>query len=372
MSTEYLRTPSLARIAAAALAVCLIQPLALSASTPTAVERESDALIRSLDPSDLPGEWKLPAHTGHVVDYQVSEWNQYVIQGESNRAADYGITFSVVDAGLDAEASIAGIDELLENNIEVLNFTAVDQAASAGRITDVRDGGIPVICATSHVDGCATVVSADDYGAAYAVGVWAGNYVRDNFNGTANVLDIGYPTLDSTQTRSVGFHDGIVSVLGNDAVVTTSVDGNGLSDVSVTVAAEALLANPDINVIFGINDDSAIGGLQAYEAAGLNLDTLLVVGFGCAGNDCKDLLMENGPFKVSAATFPEYQGRLLIDVGVAAFNGMALPSHFLAPSVPLSSGNVEKYYALEDETWVADLGAISAIPITTAQGNGAE
>ena len=121
--------------------------------TPVAADPEADALVRSLDPSDLPEGWELPAHTGHVVDYQVSEWNQYVIQGEEDRAADYGITFSVADAGLDVEASMTGIDDMVEEGIAVLNFTAVDPVASAERIQSVQESGIPVICATSSVEG---------------------------------------------------------------------------------------------------------------------------------------------------------------------------------------------------------------------------
>ena len=65
--------------------------------------------------------------------------------------------------------------------------------------------------------------------------------------------------------------------------------------------ADALTANPDVNIIFGINDDSALGGLQSYIAAGLDTDNLLVVGFGCEGIACKDALQEGGPYKVSAA-----------------------------------------------------------------------
>ena len=87
------------------------------------------------------------------------------------------------------------------------------------------------------------------------------------------------------------------------------------------VSADALTAHPDVNIIFGINDDSALGGLQAYEAAGMDTENLLVVGFGCEGKACKNALMEGGPYKVSAAMFPEYQGRLLIDAAIAAFNG---------------------------------------------------
>ncbi len=357
--------PLLLNVAALSLAVMLGQPTLIAAtSTPTATEQEADEQVRTLQPSDLPEGWKLPAHTGHVVDYQISEWNQYLIQGEVNRAADYGITFTIIDAGLDVDASLAGVNQFVEEGIAVLNFTAVDPHASTGAISSARENDIPVICATSFVEGCNTVVGADDYAAAYAVGVWAGNYVREHFDGSANVLDVGYPALESTANRSQGFVDGITSILGGDAVQTTSIDGNGLLDVAVKATTESLLANPDINVIFGINDDSAIGAMQAYEAAGLNMDTLLVVGFGCDGNDCKDLLKENGPFKVSAATFPEYQGRLLIDAGVAAFNGIDLPAHLIAPSVPMTANSVDKYYTLDDDMWTPNFDAISALPLT--------
>jgi ABC-type sugar transport system substrate-binding protein len=54
-----------------------------------------------------------------------------------------------------------------------------------------------------------------------------------------------------------------------------------LKDRAVQVAADALTANPDVNIIFGINDDSALGGLQAFESQGGDTSQLLVVGFGC-------------------------------------------------------------------------------------------
>ena len=57
--------------------------------------------------------------------------------------------------------------------------------------------------------------------------------------------------------------------------------------------------------------------------------------------------------------------RLLIDAGVAAFNGIELPSHLVAPSVPMTANTVDDYYTLEDdETWTANFGAISSIPVT--------
>ncbi len=176
------------------------------------------------------------------------------------------------------------------------------------------------------------------------------------------MLDVGLPALTTTVNRSKGFADGLTSVLP-DAEVVASVDGKGLKDEAVKVANDALTANPDVNIIFGINDDSALGGLQAFESQGGDTENLLVVGFGCEGKACKDALMEGGPYKVSAAMFPEYQGRLIIDAGVAAFNDVVLPPHIVAPTAAVTAENLGDYYAQEGEEYTPNFDAIAQISV---------
>lgn len=351
------------------IAVALTAMLALSQvaiaqdATPTEAQMAGDAQVRSLDPSALPDGWTLPENVGHVTNYLVHEWYQNLTKGEQARADDWGINFSINDANQDLPTSLAAVDDLVSQGVDVLNFTPVNEEASGPKITEVAATGLPIICESSPTAGCTTLVSIDDYAAGFKVGVWAGNYVNENLGGNAVVLDVGLPALTTTVARSTGFWDGLVSVLGENATLAQSVDGNGLKDVSVTVSADALTAHPDVNVIFGINDDSALGGMQSYEAAGLDMDALLVVGFGCEGNACKDALTEGGPYKVSAAMFPEYQGRLLIDAGIAALNGVELPPHLIAPSTPITADNLSEYYTLDGDAYSANFDAIAQISV---------
>jgi len=334
-------------------------PVAAQNATPGA---EGDATVRSLDPTNPPSGWKIPQNVGHVTNYLVHEWYQNETKGEEARAKDWGINFTINDANLDLNKSLAAVDDYVAKKVEVLNFTPVNEEASGPKISEVAATGLPIICEGSPADGCTTLVSIDDYAAGYKVGVWAGNYVKDNMGGKAVILDVGLPALSTTVARSKGFADGIMSVLGGDATIAQSIDGSGLKDKAVTAAADALTAHPDVNVIFGINDDSALGGMQAYEAAGLDMSNLLVVGFGCEGKACKDALAEGGPYKVSAAMFPEYQGRLLIDAGVAAFNGVELPTHMIAPSTPVTADNLSQYYTKNaDGTYSPNFDAIAGI-----------
>lgn len=335
--------------------------------TVTAQDEDPDALVRGLSPDNLPEGWELPESIGHVTNYLVHEWYQNETKGEGVRAEDWGIEFSINDANLDLQTSLAAVDDYLAQGVNVIVFTPVNEEASGPTISRAVDEGAVVICEGSPTDGCLTLVAIDDYTAGYQVGVWAGEYAQENFDGVAKILDVGLPALSTTVARSEGFVAGIQSVLP-DAEVVQSVDGNGLKDVAVQVSADALTANPDVNIIFGINDDSALGGLQAFEAAGLDTANLLVVGFGCEGVACKTALMEGGPYKVSAAMFPEYQGRLLIDAAIAAYNGVELPEKIVAPSLPMTAEILADYYTLNDDgTYTPNFEAISSIEIEVVE-----
>jgi ribose transport system substrate-binding protein len=339
----------------------LLTPTVLAQdATPTAAGADGAAMVRSMDPTALPEGFQVPKTVTHITNYGVHEWYQNETKGEATRAKDYNIDFKQVDANLDLQASLAAAQEAAPQ-VDVLVFTPVNEEASGPTITKIAaDTGKPIICEGSPTDGCTTLVSIDDYAAGFKVGVWAGNYAKDNFGGTANVLDVGLPALSTTVARSKGFTDGLHSVLP-DAKIVASIDGKGLKDEAVKVAGDALTANPDVNIIFGINDDSALGGLQAFESQGGDTSQLLVVGFGCEGKACKDALAEGGPYKVSAAMFPEYQGRLLIDAGVAAFNGVELPAHIIAPTAPVTADNLADYYTLEGDAYTPNFDAIGAI-----------
>lgn len=361
------RTPARARLGGhlvALLALGLaVSPAAFAQdATPTTGMSEGEQMVRSLDPTALPEGMKIPATVTHVTNYGVHEWYQNLTGGEETRAAEYGIEFNQVDANLDLPASLAAAEETIQQ-VDVLNFTPVQEAPSAATIERLAaETGKPIICESSPTGGCTTLVSIDDYAAGFKVGVWAGEYARDNFDGQARVLDVSLPALQTTVNRSDGFTAGLQSILP-EAEVVQRIDGQGLKDRAVEVATSALTANPDVNIIFGINDDSALGGLQAFEAGGGDTSQLLVVGFGCEGRACKDALGEGGPYKVSAAMFPEYQGRLLIDAGIVALNGTELPAHIVAPSAPVTADNLADYYTLEGENYVPNFDAIAQISV---------
>ena len=109
---------------------------AAEAAKPAAVSpEEGEKLVRTLDPKALPAGWKIPATVGHVTNYLVHEWYQNETKGEAARAGDYGIKFSIDDANLDLQKSLAAVDDNLTKGTNALVFTPANEKASGPTIT---------------------------------------------------------------------------------------------------------------------------------------------------------------------------------------------------------------------------------------------
>ncbi len=123
---------------------------------------------------------------------------------------------------------------------------------------------IPFLAESCRQEG-AIYLGPNNFEAGYALGRWTGEHFRlkSASDEPAYVLDISEFDLPNTRERSAGFAEGIQSVLA-DQVVIHSIDGGGLYVEAYQIAMDALRLNPKTNVIFGINDNSVLAGMQAY------------------------------------------------------------------------------------------------------------
>ena len=135
---------------------------------------------------------------------------------------------------------------------------------------------------------------------------------------------------DSYEAPCPAFMLDLNLAVGSEVGVSYSdVEGNldGRVDpgsVDLESAAQDLLqANPDLNAIFGINDDSALGALAAVEAAGLQ-DKVVIVGFD-GTPEARDAILSGKALKADTVQFPKEIGRTTIQTIAAYFRGEPIP-----------------------------------------------
>jgi ribose transport system substrate-binding protein len=304
---------------------------------------------------------KIPKRVGWVGNYMMHEWYQNVMKGMKARAGELGIELEILDANLDMAKQVALAEDLIAKGVDVLVITPVEQKGTEPIVKKAKIEGIPLVIEASAVEGMTTLVAICDYDCGYKGGVETGKYVRDRLGGKARIMAIDLPMLRPCILRVDGFYDGIRTIIPN-AEMVHRLDGQGLKDHALQVATDALTADRNINVIYGCNDDSALGALQAYRAAGLDEKKLVVCGTGGEGNAFIHAMKEGGPYKVEAAMFPEAVGYECINMAVKLYNKEEVPQHYVTPTMALTPETWNDYYSLEGEVRTINWKTVNAIP----------
>jgi DeoR/GlpR family transcriptional regulator of sugar metabolism len=236
----------------------------------------------------------------------------------------------------------------LTNRVDALVVTPSQTRTAALLVDRCRRASIPVIAEALHMPGVHAVVSVDNYQAALEAGRWAAGYARQRFGGLVVALDVGFPQAN-TETRSRGFAAGLRELPASQVSIVR-VNGLGLRSTARQIAADALAVHPNVNVIFGVNDDSALGALDAFDAAGLDRSRVLLVTFGLEGFAAKDLLERNHPHAVGVAMFPELVGRACVDAAICAFHGCAVSECIPTPFAVVTAETLGHYYQRDERS----------------------
>jgi ribose transport system substrate-binding protein len=297
---------------------------------------------------------------GYVVNFGAHEWYQNVIKGAQDRAKEKGIEFDWADANVDLAKQISQAESMLTQGVDVLVLSPVDPKGLSTIMTQAEERGVPVITESNPIPGAQTVVGIENLEAGTKIGEWTGEYVKDNVDGGAHVLIVGLPTQADTRDRVAGFKKGMENS-GAEYEIAQEVNGGGIKDQALEVSTDAITANQNINLIYGINDDSALGATQAYRQEGLDSSKLTTIGFGVEGEAGKSALMSGGAYKAGLGMFPEYVGSTIIDQAEKVANDKSVPKHTVTPIEVLTKENLTKYYSKEKDGWQINYDAVASL-----------
>ncbi|WP_010109858.1 sugar ABC transporter substrate-binding protein [Verminephrobacter aporrectodeae] len=303
---------------------------------------------------------KMPKRIGYVTNYATHEWYQNVIKGMQDHAKKLGIQLEVQDANLDIAKQVAAAEDFMAKGVDVLIVTPVNEEGVVPLLRQAKSHNIPVVLEGNPVKGMTTMVAICDYDTGFFSGVEAGKYAKENLGGMAKVMNVGLPLLSATVLRSRGFMDGLRTIIPG-ATMVHDLDGGGNPDRALEVSAAALAKNSDVTIIYGINDSSSLGGLQAWKAAGKSQDGLLTVGTGGEGLAFIHAIEKEPSYRIEAAMFPEKEGYTAIEAAVRLFRGEKLPMHIVSPTTPLIGKDWKKFYDLDGTKRTIKWDAVNAL-----------
>jgi ribose transport system substrate-binding protein len=309
----------------------------------------------------VPG--RVPRRIGYVVNFSFHIWYKLVVAYMHARAAQYGIGGVMVrDANQSLATQLEAMDALIALDVEVLVVTPVPAAGTEAIVEKAAKAKIPLVLEANPIPGMTTMVAICDYDAGVKSGKWAGEYLKSRGISKGKLFDISFPILRPCLLRSEGFLDGLRSVLPESTLVER-VNGEARVDIARDLTSKGLTQHPEVNVIFGIDDESIHGGAEAIRGLKLDQGKFTLVGFGLAGDDEKGRLLEGGMLKASVAMFPEWVGVRCIDQAVRLFNGVPVKTHDVVPTLPVATDAIERYFTRTPGGWAPKFDVIASIPV---------
>lgn len=258
-------------------------------------------------------------------------------KGAKDAAAKIGATLNTQDAQLDLANQNTQIDAFIQQGVNLIVISAVDEAGIAPAIQRAKEAGVIVIAVDTPAHGADAVVMTN----AVQAGEKSCDYLFQQMGGKGQVLLVdGTPIqtiidrINGCKTVAKNYPD--IKIVGQQASKNDRASG-------LAVTTDMLTANPDVTGIFGMNDPSALGAVLAVEQAG-KTGQIKVTGVDGSPEAVAELTREGSPFIGTATQNPAEMVRQAVKIAVDMTEGkMPAEKTVLIPSVLVTRETVKDY-----------------------------
>jgi len=256
-------------------------------------------------------------------------------KGLRDTAKDKGFNLVVTSGDWDLAKQQGQIENFIVQKVAAIIVCPVNSKGIGPAIEKANAARIPVFTADIKADGGQVVshIASDNY----LGGKLAGEYLAGALNGKGKVAVIDQPIVESTIERVRGFEEVLRGSPGIQIVAKPN--GDGVRDKAMKAAEDLLQGYPDLNGIFGINDDSALGALSAIESSGRK--GIVVLGFD-AIPEARAAILRDSALKADVVQSPSQIGQKTIETIDRYLKGETVPAAIPVEVKVVDKGTLEK------------------------------
>ncbi|RDU25261.1 substrate-binding domain-containing protein [Anaerosacchariphilus polymeriproducens] len=249
--------------------------------------------------------------------------NPYFIelnQGIKDSLASKGDQLIVLDGRLDIKEQIKMIERLIDHKVDAIFLAPVDWIGIEPALESANAAGVPIFNVSTPVynqDMVVNVIEFDNYDA----GVQNATYMMELLD-SAKIAIIERTGVKASDDRVKGFLD---TIAGEDAI---------------PVMEKILKEHPEINVVYAVDDPTAIGAIDALESAG-KIDEVSV--FSIDGSPTAKRLVKQGKMAATAGAAPYTLGQVAVQEAYKYFDGRPIEKIILLPVKLITKENVDDY-----------------------------
>ena len=249
--------------------------------------------------------------------FQHQFW-QAVKEGAEKAAEEFDveITFEGPESETQVDKQIEMLQAALDKKPDAIGFAALDSQAAVSLLEKTKEQNIPVIAFDSGVDSDIPLATASTDNIAAAA--LAADKMAELIGGEGKVALVVH---DQTSVTGVQRRDGFANQIKDKYPNIEIVDiqyGGGDHLKSTDLAKAIMQAHPDLKGIFGSNEGSAIGVVNAVQEMN-KAGELVVIGYD-SGKQLIDAI-KNGVAAGAITQNPVGIGYETVKAAIAAMNG---------------------------------------------------
>ena len=241
------------------------------------------------------------------------------------------------DPAQSQERQNAQIMDMLNEGIDFLFVNAVDKSGIESALLECQKRGVPVILIDTDVDkriGVISAIQSDNYEAGVLL---AQDLIRKKPEGAKILIVENLIALSMIQRRQ-GFIDTIKD--NQKYEIVEEIDGvSEIETVNHAVIDYIENNDKDFDVIFGLNDPTAIGAVAALR----EMSEKKVLIYGVDGSpDAKELIRQ-GLFTATVAQHPIYMGKEAAKAAYDYLNGKEIEPDISINVDLINAGNLTRF-----------------------------
>ena len=190
-------------------------------------------------------------------------------------ASGYELLIMAPPSEDDYATQMSMMEDMITRGVKGIAVCGINLDALIPGIKKANEAGIPVVMFNTITELEGVDVYAYSGYNQYNGGAKIADWVNEKTGGKAKVAIIEGLPSDYTTQRMGGFVDRAKEMYPDIQVVATQ-PGDWVREKGMNAAMDMLQAHPDINVIYGLSDEMALGAVQATKQLGR--DDIIVVG----------------------------------------------------------------------------------------------
>lgn len=189
--------------------------------------------------------------------------------------SQYGLPHHIYDSNADDYQQVTQIEKARADGATGLIICPLNPELLDRPLTSIQQAGLPLVFMHSDIPSYGGVLlSGDDYLMGLAAGNYAGQLIRDEMAGQADVIILDFPEMPIIVTRANGLEDGLLE-LAPEANIIGRYKG-GTREIGKASVSKLIADGVTFDVIVSINDAGAFGAIEAMEEDGIKPESVII------------------------------------------------------------------------------------------------